>query len=102
MSKKFILRGSHDKWYPKWARPGVGDANIQAKVDAGFLRLVEEELCKYQVSSGMARPRACSESTTSSEMTLDHLPEPKNFEKEGVAEFGARFRRFRFRFRSRP
>ena len=73
MSTKFSIRGSHDKWYTKWARPGFVDADTQVKVDAGFLNLVEKELCKERIASGKARARGQSESSTSSEMTLDDL-----------------------------
>ncbi len=73
MSTKFSIRGSHDKWYAKWARPGFVDADTQVKVDASFLHLVEKELCKERIAWGEARTRGLSESTTSSEMTLDDL-----------------------------
>ena len=73
MSTKFSIRGSHDKWYTKWARPGFVDADTQVKVDASFLHLVEKELCQQRIASGEARSRGKSENSTSSEMTLDDL-----------------------------
>lgn len=72
-STKFSLRGSHDKWYPNWARPGFVDAVTQVKLDASFLHLVEKELCKQRIASGEARARGKSESSTTSDMTLDDL-----------------------------
>ena len=73
MSTKFSIRGSHDKWYTKWARPRFLDADTQVKVDASFLHLVEKELCKERIASGEAKTRGKSESSASSEMTLDGL-----------------------------
>lgn len=36
-----------------WARPGLVEADNQVKVDAKFLRFVEDELCKCQIGAGM-------------------------------------------------
>ena len=81
MSTKFSIRGSHDKWYTKWARPGFVDADTQVKVDASFLHLVEKELCQQRITSGEARARGKSESSVSSEMTLDSLNSSEDIRK---------------------
>ena len=41
MDKQLNTKGSHDTWYRGWARPGLGNADIQVNADAGFLDLVE-------------------------------------------------------------
>ena len=87
MSTKFSIRGSHDKWYPKWARPGFLNADTQVKVDASFLDLVEKELCKQRIALGEARTRDKLESSTSSEMTLDDLNSSK-YKREWEATNG--------------
>ncbi len=92
MSTKFSIRGSHDKWYPKWARPGFVDADTQVKVDASFLHLVEKELCQQRIASGEARSRGKSENSTSSEMTLDDLNS-----SEDIRELEATYGTFRSR-----
>ena len=88
MSTKFSIRGSHDKWYQRWARSGFVDADTQVKVDASFLHLVEKELCKHRIASGEARTRGKSESSTSCEMTLDDLDSSEDKE-EMEAIYGA-------------
>lgn len=41
MDKQLNTKGSHDNRYRGWARPGLSKADIQVKVDAGFLDLVD-------------------------------------------------------------
>lgn len=53
-----------------WARPGLGKAANQGKVDAVFLDFVEEELCKYQLGKRMARNSGASDSSGSREPML--------------------------------
>ena len=73
MGTTFCTRGSHDKWYKGWARSGLGESDIQGKVDAVFLNFVEEALCKHRLGQGMARKSGASDSTDSSEqMTSAH------------------------------
>lgn len=67
MSTTFRTRGSHDKWYGGWARPGLSKAANQGKVDAMFLAFVEGELCKHQLGKHMARKSGASDSSGSHE-----------------------------------
>lgn len=67
LSTRFRTRGSHDKWYGGWARPGLGNAANQDKVEALFLDFVEGELCKYQLGKRMARKSGASDSSGSHE-----------------------------------
>lgn len=66
-SSKFSTRGSHDKWYAGWSRPGLKDLKLQLKVDDSFGKLIEFELCKKLGKARLARDRAESGSTNSSE-----------------------------------
>ena len=70
LSTRFRTRGSHDKWYGGWARPGLGNAANQAKVEALFLGFVEGELCKYQLGKRMARKSGASDSSCSHKCML--------------------------------
>lgn len=70
MGTTFRTRGTHDKWYGGWARPGLDEADVQSEVDAKFLHYVEDELCLHQVGSGMARSRAFSDSSDSSKIFM--------------------------------
>lgn len=67
MSTIFRTRGSHDKWYGGWARPGLSKAANQGKVDAMFLAFVDGELCKHQLGKRMARKCGASDSSGSHE-----------------------------------
>ena len=83
MSTKFRTRGSHDKWYGGWARPGLEESPNQGKVDAVFLAFVEGELCKHQLDKRMARLSGASDSSGSNEpiISTHQLPyEAKNTE----------------------
>lgn len=71
----FRAKGIHDKSYPGWARPGLGNAQIQ---NTEFSDLMESGLCQNQVKSGAARPGAESDSTCSSETMI---PIYNNFAK---------------------
>lgn len=51
----FRTKGTNNKWFKGWARPGLGKAEFQEKVDARFLDMVENELCIAQIELGMAR-----------------------------------------------
>lgn len=88
MSTKFSIRGSHDNWYMKWARPGFVDADTQVKVDASFLHLVEKELCKERIAPGKARTGGKSGGSTSSGMILDDLDSTEDKRKKH-ATFGS-------------
>lgn len=44
-------------------RPGPGDADINAKVDAGFVYFVELDLCTRQLNSKMAKERTYLDSS---------------------------------------
>lgn len=71
MDTQLNTKDCHDKWYRGWARPGLGKADIQVKVDAGFLDLVERYLCRHQMNySNMAREKVCSDSSDTSENLL--------------------------------
>lgn len=48
-------------------RPGPGDADIQAKVDAGFVDIVERDLCMHQLNAKIAEERTYSDSSDSGE-----------------------------------
>lgn len=63
----FRTKGTNNKWYKRWARPGLGKAEVEKKVDAGFLEMVESELCMMQIGLGMAGRRSASSSPDSSE-----------------------------------
>ncbi len=93
MSTKFRTRGSHDKWYGGWARPGLGKAANQSKIDAVFLAFVEGELCKHQLGKRMARMSGPSESSGSNEpMVPTHqLTYQVEFKAENVRKFGRVF-----------
>lgn len=83
----FRAKGIHDKWYPGWARPGLGNAQIQSKVDTEFSDSIESELCQNQVESGAARPRAESDSTCSSEIMIpicDNFTQDQRSDREEV------------------
>ncbi len=67
MSTTFRTRGSHNKWYRGWARPGLGDSANQGKADAVSLAFVEGELCKDQLGKRMARLSGASDSSGSNE-----------------------------------
>lgn len=77
MKTRFRTKGCHDKWYGGWARPGLGEPNHQAKIDAKFLSFVEGELVRYQIGAGMIRERSSSESSTSSEPMIPSYPPKK-------------------------
>ena len=78
MGTTFRTRGSHDKWYKGWARPGLEKSANQGDVDAVFLALVEEELCKHQLGTRMARLSGDSDSSGSNEyMVLKNEDESK-------------------------
>lgn len=65
---------------PRLGEPGLGNAQIQSKVDTEFSDSIESELCQNQVESGAARPRAESDSTCSSEIMIpicDNLTKTK-------------------------
>lgn len=76
-----------------WARPGLGRAASQGKVDAMFLAFVEEELCKHQLSKRMARMSDVSYSLGSNELmiTTHQLTYQVEFEAENVRKFGRVF-----------
>lgn len=54
----FRTKGANNKWYKGWARPGLGQAEFQEKVDAKFRKMVENELCMGQMDLGLARRSA--------------------------------------------
>lgn len=56
-------------------RPGPSDADIHAKVDAGFVDFVERDLCTHQLNSKMAKERIYLDSSDSGEKmwTADSL-----------------------------
>ena len=90
MGTTYRTRGTHDKWYWGWSRPGLGEAAVQVKVDAGFLDLVEGELCKHQINSNMARSRAISDSSNSSEKMLPAAhSKAAEAAKEDMAMYGS-------------
>lgn len=59
----FRTRGTNDKWYKGWARPGLGQVEFQEKVDARFQEIVENEFCLGQMDLGLARSRSAFESS---------------------------------------
>ena len=65
--RKFFTKGSHDKWYPGWSRPASEDKTLLSQIDALFLEKVELELGENLKASRLARPRAQSDSSNSSE-----------------------------------
>lgn len=48
-------------------RPGPGDADIHAKIDAGLVDFVERDLCTHQLNSKMAKERTYLDSSDSGE-----------------------------------
>lgn len=56
----FCTRSPNNKWCKGWARPGLGQAEFQQKVDAKFRRRVVKELCMGQVDLGLAKRRSAS------------------------------------------
>lgn len=46
-------------------RPGPGDADIHAKIDAGFVDFVERDLCTHQLNSKMTKERTYLDSSDS-------------------------------------
>lgn len=63
----FYINGSHNKWHPSWSRPALADNTFQSKIDNSFLRKVECGLCEDLKASRLARARAQSASSNSSE-----------------------------------
>lgn len=51
----FHTKGTNHKWYKGWARPGLGQAEFQEKLDAKFQEMMENELCMGQMDLGLAR-----------------------------------------------
>lgn len=89
MGTTFRTKGSHDKWYGEWARPGLDKADVQSEVDAKFLHYVVDELCLHQVVLGMARSWAYSDSSDSSETyTAKSGPHDDKIDSSLEAEFG--------------
>ncbi len=64
---KFHTQGCHDKWYPKWSAPALEGNKYKHKIDKNFLEKVESELYENLKDSRLARPRAHSDSSNSSE-----------------------------------
>ena len=85
MSTKFRTKGSHNKWYGRWARPGLGESANQSKVDAVFLASVEAEFCRHQLGMRMARTSGASDSSGSKEpmVSTNQLP----VDEEGIEEW---------------
>lgn len=51
----FHTKRTNHKWYKGWARPGLGQAEFQDKLDAKFQEMMEKELCMGQMDLGLAR-----------------------------------------------
>lgn len=94
MNTRFRIKGCHDKWYGRWARPELGKPNNQAKVDAKFLSFVEGELCRYLIGAGIIRERSSSESSTSSEPMIPSYPPKKAVVEAKKAVLMATHRKF--------
>lgn len=66
---QFKTKGSHDKWYPRWSAPALEGHKGRSAMEKLFLEKVECELCEELLASGVARPRAHSDSSNSSELS---------------------------------
>lgn len=64
---KFDTQGCHDKWYHNWSAPALEGSKYKHKIDMNFLGKVESELYENLKASKIARPRAHSDSSNSSE-----------------------------------
>ena len=78
---KFDTQGCHDKWYPKWSAPSLEGYKYKDKIDMNFLGKVESELYENLKASRLARPRAHSDSSNSSEGGMATM-RVKNMEKK--------------------
>lgn len=73
---QFNTKRSHDKWYSRWSAPALEGNKHKSAIDKLFLTKVESELCEELMASKVARPRAQSDSSNSSEVSKANLKVP--------------------------
>ncbi len=71
---RFNTRGCHDKWYTGWSTPALTHHRFKDQIDHLFLNKVGLELCDYLKTSNIARPRAMSDSSNSTEGNKAIMP----------------------------
>lgn len=66
-------KGSYDKWYPRWSASALEDHKGKSAIEKLFVEKVDCELCEELLASGVARPRAHSDGSNSSELSKANL-----------------------------